>query len=257
MKRCEFERQPNEVAETIKRAADTLRPLGVNRASMVSFQENFRRAFTACEMSLAIPSTRMQRFEIENLERQALGYVKSPSPARLAKVSKLLAELSSLSRENLNERGTRPAFRKMNGGDALAVPTSGDLNGPNALRACELIIAFCVLGREVYEGRRRAGSGGARPHRSRSVRPILYRPPASQSRKQRIVLLEFVSRIQEAYQEATGLPPPQTANHSRPGPFANMVQDFLWLLDDECQLPSAVTLINQLSRARTKNRPVR
>jgi len=76
---------------------------------------------------------------------------------------------------------------------------------------------------------------------------VLHAPALKQHPARREAQLYFMMMLRAAVLEATGMPPPRTAHHDVPTPFAEMAQVCL----DKLQAgANAVKLINALQRRR-------
>jgi hypothetical protein len=81
---------------------------------------------------------------------------------------------------------------------------------------------------------------------------VLHAPALEQYPARREAHLYFMTMLRLAVLEATGMPPPPTANYHVPTPFAKMAQACLDRLHAGA---NAVELINELQRRRkTRNR---
>jgi len=116
----------------------------------------------------------------------------------------------------------------------LAIPNPKALTDrPRRGKACKTIVRLLRVGMK---------KGG---------KALLYAPPPRQRPPRREAELNFVMWLEVASLEATGMPPPLTANPARPGPFARMVQT---CLDRIALGANAVEMLYELHRRRKLKR---
>ena len=185
-------------------------------ANIPRFAAAIRDAAKRYVAAMATPSDVTMRAEIEGLYSAADRHRYKETATRIGKLSKQ----------------TR-AFLKRRRVAGLAIPN------PNALtdrrrrgKACKTIVRLLRVGMK---------KGG---------KALLYAPQPRPRPPRREAELNFVMWLEVAYLEATGMPPPLTANPARPGPFARMVQTCLGIAPGA----NAVEMLNELHRRRKLKR---
>jgi hypothetical protein len=186
-------------------------------ANIPLFAAAIRDAAQRCIAAMATPSGVMIRVEIGGLYSAADRHRYKETATRIGKLSKQ----------------TR-AFLKRRGVAGLPIPEPKALvNRATRNGACK------TIGRLLRVGMKKGGKA------------VLYAPPPRQRPPRREAELDFVMWLEVAYLEATGMPPPLTANPARPGPFARMVQTSL---DKIAPGANAVEMLNELHRRRKLKR---
>jgi len=188
--------------------------------------------------------------------------VAEPNPKRLYKEIKTLYdaaikrqyEQAALLREQLSIK-TRNSLNDRAGRIGLKLPSPEDLCDA-ILRdeACATIVSLCRIGGDRVKGRKR-------PFGKRSAatfKPLLYAPsgPPELATLKHQSPRNFTKRDAErnlvmwlgiAWLEATGIPPPRTADRRNLGPFGRLVQEVLRLASGRDRSDSAVAdRINEL-----------
>jgi hypothetical protein len=180
---------------------------------------------------------------------------KSANPAKPPQWEAMAIALEALSprvREILAYRGSRP-------GVATLLPTPKSLRDPGRREAARGAIVKLVLqGMQWAKGRSRGGGKRSRP----GLAPVLFAPEKEKSPPRRIAERTFVTMLQIAWLEATGVQAVRTARrreyvercrssdvHRELGPFAQLVRECFRLVG----LPEdvdAVERINELHHRR-------
>jgi hypothetical protein len=181
-----------------------------------------------------IPNSNAVHREIELLHRAA-------DKRQCQKAATLLDALSLPALGLLKRRASRLGIK---------LPSSGLLllNGRSTV-ACAKIARLCQLGGEYVKGRRRPTGKRSRP----TWRPLLYAPKRSPHFAKREAERNFVIWLKLAWLEATNQPPSETADPSKPGPFARFVKECFKLAG--AGHADAVGLINEISRRRRQMPP--
>ena len=186
-------------------------------ANIPGFAAAIRDAARRYVAAMATPSDVVMRDEIKALYSAADRHRYKETATRIGKLSK-----------------QTQAFLKTRGVAGLAIPKPKALiNRATRDKACE------TVGRLLRVGMKKGG------------KPLLYAPQPRQRPPRRKAELEFVMWLEVAYLEATGMPPPLTANPQRPGPFARMVQT---CLDRIALGANAVEMLNELHLRRKLKR---
>ena len=188
-------------------------------ANIPRFAAAIRDAAKRYVAAMATPSDVTMRAEIEGLYSAADRHRYKETATRIGKLSKQ-------TRAFIKKRGDRPTL-------SLAIPDPQAFNDPARRdEACGTIARLLHVGIE-----------------DRKVQ--LYAPKPQSRPPRREAELDFVMRLELAYLEATGMPPPLTANPARPGPFARMVQT---CLDRIALGANAVEMLNELHLRRKLKR---
>lgn len=148
--------------------------------------------------------------------------------------AELLANLSKISQDFLNERGQRPGWIMVIGIQGARLPEPDVLFDPERREmAAKLITKLC-----------RQGGGFS----NASLR--LYAPTPQRNPMHRAAARSFITSLSLAYANATGKLPPLTANSAvdRRGPFANLVQECFRLVG--AGGVNAAAQINELQKQR-------
>ena len=157
------------------------------------------------------PTPNKVRRELDALRRAA-------ERREYRKLKQLLAEISDPARELLEIRlaDIRDGHTRKNHRDTWFLPEPEELSDPTRRDvACDMVYSLAVTGGFRVEGRARGGS--RRRHR---MQVRLIAPEPSRSEPRREAERTFVMWLRIAYHRATGRMPPSTAQHYRPGPFA-------------------------------------
>jgi hypothetical protein len=188
-------------------------------ANIPRFAAAIRDAAQRCVAAMATPTDVKMRVEIRGLYSAADRHRYKETATRIGKLSKQ-------TRAFIKKRGDRPIL-------SLAIPDPQAFNDP-ARRddACETTVRLLRVG--VERGK-----------------PLLYAPNPQPRPPRRQAERDFVMWLEVAYLEATGMPPPLTANPDRPGPFARMVQR---CLNGIAPGANAVEMLNELHRRRKLKR---
>ena len=188
-------------------------------ANIPRFAAAIRDAAQIYVAAMATPNGVTMRVEIGGLYSAAAQHRYKETATRIGKLSKQ-------TRAFIKKRGDRPML-------SLAIPDPQAFNDP-ARRddACETTVRLLRVGME-------------------RGKPLLYAPNPQPRPPRREDELDFVMWLEVASLEATGMPPPLTANPARPGPFARMVQT---CLDRIALGANAVEMLYELHRRRKLKR---
>jgi hypothetical protein len=194
--------------------------------------------------------------------------VAEPNPKRLHEEIKTLYdaaikrqyEQAALLREQLSIKAQN-SLNDRAGRIGLTLPPPGDLRvSTRRDEACATIVSLCRIGGDRVKGR-------MRPSGKRSAvifKPLLHAPsgPPELATLKHQSPRNFAKREAErnlvmwlgiAWLEATGIPPPRTADRRNLGPFARLVREVLQLASGQNHSESAVAeRINELDTRRRK-----
>lgn len=156
-------------------------------------------------------------------------------------VASLLQNLSPRTMELLESRASRLRTR---------LPVSKEVvHKQRGASACMKVARLCSMGGRYEEkGRLRPTGKRSRP----PWRPLLYAPQSSTHFAKREAERNFIIWLKLAWLEAANQPPGETADPTKPGPFARFVKKCLKLVG--AGHADAVGLINEIARRRRQER---
>jgi hypothetical protein len=203
------------------------------RANLLTFKAEVQRAAGIYLREAAQLSGNDRHNEVVALWRAA-------SQRKYPAVKVCLEHISNLTRDELNERGSR--FRP-----PAMLPQPALIEDPTQREeACRTIVDLSTYGGRWREGRNRPSG-----RRSRTWEPLIYAPQKQSHPRRRAPERTFVMWLQVAYLDSVGTAPALTASAERVGPFARMVRDCLRLVG--APEADAVGLINDVHAMRRDN----